>query len=92
MLVQHVVERKAGIVRVAQVATGALAEDHATDPVYHPRQAELLQHPIDPVGILVDVFEKQDRAVEGGKPVRAHQCRQDGEIAAKQAPPGGSLH
>ena len=56
MLVQHVVERKAGIVGVAQVATGALAEDHATDPVHQPRQPELLQHPIDPVGILVDVF------------------------------------
>ena len=67
--VQHVVERKAGIVRVAQVATGALAEDHATDPVYHPRQAELLQHD-RPVGSsLMSSRNRIAPSKDGSQPV-----------------------
>ena len=85
MLLEHLGQGEAADRgRILRHAVGTLAEDHASHAAEDAGQAELGQHPVDPVLRLVRILDEQDRALEARQERRADQGRKHGEVAAEQ--------
>ena len=77
---RHVVAAIVGAERVAI----DMADQHRALRVDHPGLQQLDQHAFDAVGMLVDVLQKEDAALDLRKVGRAEQSADDRQIAAPQ--------
>ena len=75
-----------GEVPVLILAVREVAERQPRDPIEDPREPEMGPHPVDPVRLLSDVLEEQDRAREVRQPRRAQESGDEGEVSSKQRP------
>src|SRR5207237_5604592 len=72
-------------------ALDAFPENDRPAPIECTRQHELLQHSVDAVEWLVDVFEDQNAVGDVGSERSSAQRREHGEISADQSPFGVSV-
>ena len=63
---------------------GEMTERDAGDAIERAAQAQLREHAIEAIHRFVDVLEDENRVVEVWHERRANECRQHGEIAARE--------
>mmetsp|Transcript_1646 Transcript_1646/g.4711 ORF Transcript_1646/g.4711 Transcript_1646/m.4711 type:complete len:354 (+) Transcript_1646:610-1671(+) len=66
------------------VRAAEITEQHRRLGVDDARLLQLQQHALDPVGMLIDVFEEEDAALDLGPVRRAQQRAQHREVAAPE--------
>ena len=88
VVVKHFVKREAAVAAFARAAVGKAAQHHAGQTLEDPRVAQRREHAVDAVDGFVDVFKRQDRAVEGWPVARARHRRHHRQVAAHQRPAG----
>jgi hypothetical protein len=76
--------------RVRAVGATEAADQQAGDAVQHAGEAQLGQHAVDAVGLLADVLDEQQRAVDLGQEGRAQQGAEHCEVAADEPPAGAA--
>ncbi len=70
---------------LGEPVTVELPEQHRLLAIQHARVQQLREQALDPVRVLVDVFQIEDAAVDLGEPGGADQAADDGQVAAPQA-------
>ncbi len=65
---------------------GEVPQQHRLLRRQHARLVQLQQHALDPVGLLVDVFQEQHAALDARPVRRAQQRHQHAQVAAPQRP------
>ena len=83
-------ERTESIEHDGVVGDAQITEDDAGDLIKPARAEKLGEHPVDPVGRLVDLLQQQDRRL-GGSRLDAHVRGEHAQIAADQDPGGAAV-
>ena len=80
-----------GTVRAAPMHFRELPDDDASDPIERAGKSEMRQHAVDPIHLLADVLEEEDRAAQIGHEPRADEALDQAEISADERPVRDSL-
>src|SRR5205814_8388301 len=89
-LIDDFVERPAATAGVVGTLH-AFAEDYRSATVERTREHQLLEHSVDAIDRLVDVFEDEDGVADVGGEWSSAQRRQHGEISADESTFGVSV-
>src|SRR5512140_2686534 len=88
-VIEHLAEREGGFKRrleIAGDAVGALADDEALDIAELAGEAEMGEHAVHAVGLLIDIFDEEDGAFGLNLPGGAKHGGDEREIAADERP------
>lgn len=79
-----------GPVGAAPAHLGELSDGHARDAIERAGEAQVREHPVDPVDRFTHILEEEDRSAEVRHEAGAEEALDQAEVAAHESPFGGT--